>query len=141
MRHAAVKSQEYVEFVGRQEVPVGDRAAQRLLLGMVGDQLLLNRGIHAAVHAADALHEAHRVPVQVVIDQPRRVLEVQALGQHVGRNQDADFVLACGGEFGAGRAVVVGCEAADDIGPVPLAAAVDLLDALDPLRRLAVALR
>ena len=128
---ALVEAEEVVQFVGRQEVPVGDRAAQRLLIGMVGDELFLDARVQAAVHAADPLHEADRVPVQVVVDEPGGVLKVEAFGEHVGGNQDARLSLACGGQAGAGRAVVVGGEGADDVAAVALGVAVDLVDALN----------
>ena len=51
---------------------------------MVCDESLLHLRVHAPVHAADALHQAHRVPVDVVIDDPGGVLKVQAFGQDIG---------------------------------------------------------
>ena len=98
-------------------------------LGMVGDQALLDLRVHAPVHAADALHQAHRVPVDVVVDHPGGVLEVQALGQDVGGDQDPDFGAILLGQCRGGHAVVVGREALDHVGPVALGGAVYLGDA------------
>lgn len=61
---------------------------------MVGQELRLCFRVHAAVDTADALHQPHRVPVQIVVDQARGVLQVQTFGKHVGRNQHADFAFA-----------------------------------------------
>ncbi len=69
---------------------------------MVGDDAGLDLRVHAAIDAADALHQPHRVPVQVVVDDAGRVLKVQAFGQHVGGDQDADFLLAGVRQLGAG---------------------------------------
>ena len=69
---------------------------------MVGDQSLLDLRVHAAIDTADALHEPHRVPVHVVVDQPGGVLEVQAFGQDIGGDQDADLRRALCSQFGAG---------------------------------------
>ena len=55
-------------------IPIGGRA------GMVFGEASFNVGAHAAVDAADALHDPHRVPVQVVVDQAGGVLKVEALG-------------------------------------------------------------
>ena len=81
---------------------------------MVGDEPLLDLGIHASVHPADALHEPHRVPVDVVVGHPRGVLEVKTLGEDIGGNQDADLLAALLGECRGREAVVVGREALDD---------------------------
>ena len=68
-------------------------------------------GIHAPVHPADALHKAHRIPVDVVVDHPRGVLEVETLGENIGGDQDADLLSTLLGELRRGEAVIVGCEA------------------------------
>ena len=46
-----------------------------------------------AVYAPVALHEPHRVPRQVEVDDVPRLLEVHALGEHVGRNKQVVGVL------------------------------------------------
>ena len=93
-----VEREDRVQLVGRQEVPEAHLAAGRRDLRVVGDQPLLDLGVHAPVHAADALHQADGVPVDVVVDHPRGVLEVQTLGENVGRDQNADLVAALLGE-------------------------------------------
>ncbi len=60
-------------------------------LGMRGDDLRFGGGIHPAIDAADTLHEPDGIPVQVVIDQPRGVLEVQALGEDIGGDERLGF--------------------------------------------------
>ena len=72
-------------------------------------------GIHAPVHPADALHEADRVPVDVVVGHPRGVLKVETLGEDIGGDQDTDLLAALLGEFRGREAVVVGREALDDV--------------------------
>ena len=47
-----------------------------------------------AVDAAEALDDAHRVPVDVVVDEPVAVLEVLALGDAVGGDQQVELALA-----------------------------------------------
>ena len=86
-----VEREDRVQLVGRQEVPEAHLAARCGDLRMVGDEPLLDLGVHAPVDAADALHQAHRVPVDVVVDHPRGVLKVQAFGEDVGRDEDADL--------------------------------------------------
>ncbi len=44
-----------------------------------------------AVHPADALHDAHRVPRQVVVHDGGGVLQVHALARDVGRDQYLGF--------------------------------------------------
>ena len=78
-----VELQKLVQVVGRKKIPIDDFAPEFGLLRMVGDEAFLDGGIHAAVHASDPLHEAHGVPVQVVVDQPGGILEVQALGKNI----------------------------------------------------------
>ena len=63
-------------------------------LRVVGDEPLLDLRVHAPVHTADALHQADRVPVDVVVDHPRGVLKVQTFGEDVGGDQDADLRAA-----------------------------------------------
>ena len=46
---------------------------------MVGHELCLDVGVEAAIDSTDALHEPDRVPVDVVVDEPGGVLEVQTL--------------------------------------------------------------
>ena len=69
--------------------------------------------------------------MQVVVDQPRAVLQVETFGEHVGRNEDANLRRGLRPRASALVAVVVGRETADDLAAVLLAAAVDLLDAFD----------
>src|SRR5690606_14681220 len=77
----------------------------------------------------NALHEAHRVPVEVVVDQPGSVLEVETFGQHVGRDENADFLVAQGS---AGALVVVGRKPLDQIDTLAAGSAVYLAYPLDP---------
>ena len=79
----------------------------------------LNAGVPAAdaVHASKALDDAHRVPVDVVVNQIVAVLKVLSLGNAVGRNQDIDIHLAVrheefsalGNRRKAGKHIVEGC--------------------------------
>src|SRR6185436_6283683 len=43
-----------------------------------------------AMHAADSLLDAHRVPRQVVVDDDVRELEVASLAARLGRDQERD---------------------------------------------------
>ena len=45
--------------------------------------------VHPAVDATDALHQTHRVPVHVVVDEQRAVLEVHTFAEDVGGDEDA----------------------------------------------------
>ena len=92
---------------------------------MVGHYPLFDFRVQTAIDTTDALHEPNGVPVQVVVDHPRRVLEVQTFGQHVGGDEDADFRFSVVGKFGAGGSVVVRGESPDDIATALLAAAID----------------
>ena len=58
-----------------------------------------------AVDTAVPLHQTHRVPRQVVVDDVAALLQVQALGQHVGCQQDVVLVpfLTGAGQRGSGR--------------------------------------
>ena len=47
-----------------------------------------------AVHAAKALDDAHRVPMDVVVHEVVAVLEVLALGDAVRGNEDVDVLTA-----------------------------------------------
>ena len=118
LRDLGVEREDRVQLVWRQEVPEAHRPAGAGDLHVVSDQPLLDLRIHAPVHAADALHQTHRVPVDVVVDHPRCVLEVQALGQDVCGNEDADLRAAFLRKRRRGEAVVVGREALDDVGAV-----------------------
>ena len=126
-----VEREDRVQLVGRQEVPEAHLAAGGRDLRVVGDEPLLDLGVHAPVDAADALHQAHRVPVDVVVDHPRGVLEVEAFREDVGGDQDADLRAALLGERWRRCAVVVGREALNDVGAIALGGAVDLGDAVD----------
>ena len=53
-----------------------------------------------AVDAADALHEARGVPRCVVIDDHIRAVEVHALGEHLGGDDDVEVVAAAAGVVG-----------------------------------------
>ena len=96
---------------------------------MVGEQAFLDLRVQAAIDAADALHQPHRVPVQVVVDQAGGVLKVQAFGQHVGGNQDARFRSGPRRPVRHWRSRCSRGEPADDFAAVCLRAAVDLVDA------------
>ena len=69
-----VEREDVVQLLGREKVPEPDLAARGGCLRMVREQPLLDLGTHAPVHTADALHETHRVPVDVVVHHPRGVL-------------------------------------------------------------------
>ena len=94
LRNLRVEREDLVQLVRRQEVPEAHLAAGRCHFRVVGDEPLLDLRIHAPVHTADALHEAHRVPVDVVVDHPRGVLEVQTFGQDVGGDENTDLLAA-----------------------------------------------
>jgi hypothetical protein len=68
---------------------------------MLGQKLtswMLAVGRADAVDAAEALDDAHRVPVDVVVDEPVAVLQVLAFGDAVGGDQQVELALV--GEFG-----------------------------------------
>ena len=62
---------------------------------MIRDKLSLDVRIHAPIHTTDALHEPHRVPVNVVIDEPCGVLQVQTFRKNVRRDQHAYLGVPC----------------------------------------------
>jgi polar amino acid transport system substrate-binding protein len=103
----------------------------RITLQMIGDKALFHGGIHPAVDAADALHEADRVPVDVVVDHLRGVLEVEAFRKDVCTDKYADLLVAGRRKFGRRLAVVVGGEALEQLHSILLGAAVDLFEAGD----------
>ena len=88
-------------------------------------------GVRAAdaVDAAVALDQADRVPGQVVVDDDAAVLEVLALGEHVGADEDVDLLrraswslpLRDRGELGEDVAPLVGMVAAVDAADVRVA--------------------
>jgi hypothetical protein len=49
-----------------------------------------------------SLHQPHGVPRQIVIDDVAALLQVHALSQHVGANQDVEKVVIAGGSGVAG---------------------------------------
>ena len=101
VRDALIELQKVVQLRRRQEIPVGHRAPNALLIGMVGKQTFFDLGIHAPVDTTDALHQPHRVPMKIVIDEAGRILKVQALGEHVRRNQNPCLLQFGGLEFRA----------------------------------------
>src|SRR6218665_2249927 len=60
-------------------------------IGPVVDQLYAAVGRADAVYPAKALDDAHRVPVDVIVDQVIAVLQVLAFGDAIGANQQVDF--------------------------------------------------
>ena len=70
-----------------------------------------------AVDAAEALDDAHRVPVDVVVDQVVAVLKVLALGDAVGGDQDVD--LAGRGRVDHGAFLGERREGGQDRGEIP----------------------
>ena len=77
MGHPTIEPEQRFQFIRWQEVPEGNFPPQAFLVGMVGDDLGFDVRIHAAIDTADPLHESDRIPMQVVIDQPRSVLQVE----------------------------------------------------------------
>ena len=61
-------------------------------VGPVVDQLDAAIGRADTIHPAKALDDAHRVPVDVVVDDVVAVLQVLAFGDAVGTDQQIDFV-------------------------------------------------
>ena len=59
-----VEVQQGFQFVRRQEISIHDGLASRAQMRMRVQQPLLDVGTAAAVHAADALHEADGIPFQ-----------------------------------------------------------------------------
>ena len=66
----------------------------QLHVGPEVDELDALVGRADAVDAAEALDDAHRVPVDVVVDEPVAVLEVLALGDAVGGDEQVELALA-----------------------------------------------
>jgi hypothetical protein len=126
-----VQVQQLVQLAGGQKVPVLHGATDGFDIGVVLDELLLGLGVHAPVHPANALHQTHGVPVQVVVDEARGVLQVQAFTEHVGGDQHAGFRLVLVGQGLAGHAVVVRGKLADHVAAAALGGGVDLVDAFD----------
>ena len=59
---------------------------------MVGLQSFLGIRIQSTIDTANALHQPDRVPVDVVVDEVRCILQVEALREHVGRDEHSDLV-------------------------------------------------
>ena len=102
---------------------------------MIADQHFLDRRIHAPVHMAYPLHKADRIPMDIIIDHPTRVLEVKAFGQHVGRNEHSNFLLPLLAKGVRVCSVIVWRKALKDIGAITLGPAVDFGNAFDPRLR------
>src|SRR6185312_13423719 len=84
------------------------------------DELDGRVGAADAVDAAETLDDAHRVPVDVVVDEVVAVLQVLAFGNAVGGDQQVDFAILRHGLhldplFGAWG------EVGEDVGEVGLA--------------------
>lgn len=92
-------------WVRRQEVPVGDGAADCFLFGVIGEYRGLRIRIHTTVHTANALHQADRIPMYVIVNQARGVLQVQAFGEDICGDEDASFGESVGFERLARRTV------------------------------------
>ena len=78
----------------------------QLHVGPEVDELDALVGRADAVDAAEALDDAHRVPVDVVVDEVVAVLEVLAFGDAVGGDEQVEFAFAgevLGALLGAGR--------------------------------------
>ena len=125
--HPLVEAEDAVQLVGRQKVPQVHGAPHLGQFRMVGDHPRFDFGVEAAVHATDALHQPHRVPVQVIVDDAGGVLQVEALGEHIGRDEDAGLGDTLGGQFRTAALVVVGRKGADDVAAVAFAQTVHLV--------------
>ena len=66
----------------------------QLHVGPEVDELDALVGRADAVDAAEALDDAHRVPVDVVVDEPVAVLEVLAFGDAVGGDEQIELAFA-----------------------------------------------
>ena len=66
----------------------------QLHVGPEVDELDALVGRADAVDAAEALDDAHRVPVDVVVDEPVAVLEVLAFGDAVGGDEQVELAFA-----------------------------------------------
>jgi hypothetical protein len=64
-----IEAEKIIKLFGRQKAPEPHFAPKLLFCGSCRQDSLLGFGIHSAVHAADALHEPHRVPGKVVPDE------------------------------------------------------------------------
>src|SRR3990172_2192903 len=93
LRNPGVEGQDYVQLIGWEEVPESHLSAEGFDLRVIGHKALLNCRIHTPVHTADPLHEAYRVPVDVVIDHPAGILQVETFRQHVGGDEHADLAF------------------------------------------------
>ena len=69
--------------------------------------------------------------MQVVVNEPGRVLQVEAFRQYVGRNQNACFGQSLRFKTSARRTIVVGRELRDDFAPVAFRGTIDLVHFLD----------
>ena len=77
LAHARAQANDAIDAVGRQE-----RIAENIL-----------RLLTDAVDAAGALNQPDDRPGQIVVDDDRGVLKVLPFAQHVGRDQDSQFIL------------------------------------------------
>src|SRR5437870_3639887 len=98
---------------------------------MAGYKLDFDFGIHAAIDTANTLHQAYRIPMDVVVDDPRSVLKIETFGQDISRNQNTGFRAPFLRERGAARSIVIGREPLDHVGPISFRSAVNLGHALD----------
>ncbi len=99
----------------------------RLREEVVGVDVIVLRA--NAVHTPEALDQPHRVPVQVIVDDLVTVLQIQALGEHVGGDQRVDFGHTFQNALRSDGCVRIGLgrEAGDD-GVLVLVLAVDHLN-------------
>lgn len=113
-RDFAVEGEEFIEFSGWEKVVVADDLSAFDGFGVVECEGGFFFGIAAAINAADALHKADGVPVEVVVDEACGILKVEAFGEDIGADEDADFILSGGDQLGGVGLVVIGGEAAND---------------------------
>ena len=91
MSNSCVEAKQAFEFLRGKKIPVNYQATDGPPVRVISHHCLLDRRVHATIDAADALHEANRVPVQVIVDKASRVLKVQSFGEHIGGNENPRF--------------------------------------------------
>src|SRR5437773_5980237 len=68
--------------------------------------------------------------MQVVINEPSGILEVETLREHVRGDQNANFLSPFSSELRTRGVIIIGSEFLDDIRAIAFALAIDLIDAI-----------
>ncbi len=115
--------QQFFHFLWRQEIPEINLTFQR---PRTVKHCLCFR-IKTPIHTADALHEPDRIPMEIIIDNQTRILQVQTFGQDIGGYENINGFFKTDGQLGRISAIIIGRKPFDNDLPVlDISAAVNL---------------